>query len=207
MLISTSILNIQNNREKLNELFSTNTDMIHLDIMDGRFVENKTIDFEILKENLKDINKPIDIHFMTYDVKSYIDKYKELNPEYITFHIEALKDVMDIIRYIRQNNINVGITLNPSTDINLLLPYLEFVDLVLVMSVEPGRGGQEFLTSSLDKVKWLKERQEKYGYKIEIDGGVNDKIMPLLGDVDIAVLGSFITNSDNYTDALKKIKG
>ena len=207
MLISTSILNIQNNREKLMELFSTNTDMIHLDIMDGRFVENKTIDFEILKENLKDINKPIDIHFMTYDVKSYIDKYKELNPEYITFHIEALKDVMDIIRYIRQNNINVGITLNPSTDINLLLPYLEFVDLVLVMSVEPGRGGQEFLTSSLDKVKWLKERQKKYGYKIEIDGGVNDKIMPLLGDVDIAVLGSFITNSDNYTDALKKIKG
>lgn len=207
MLISTSILNIQNNREKLNELFSTNTDMIHLDIMDGRFVENKTIDFEILKENLKGINKPIDIHFMTYDVKSYIDKYKELNPEYITFHIEALKDVMDIIHYIRQNNIKVGITLNPSTDINLLLPYLKYVDLVLVMSVEPGRGGQEFLTSSLDKVKWLKERQEENSYKIEIDGGVNDKIMPLLGDVDIAVLGSFITNSDNYTDELKKIKG
>lgn len=146
MLISTSILNIQNNREKLNELFSTNTDMIHLDIMDGRFVENKTIDFEILKENLKGINKPIDIHFMTYDVKSYIDKYKELNPEYITFHIEALKDVMDIIHYIRQNNIKVGITLNPSTDINLLLPYLKYVDLVLVMSVEPGRGGQEPIT-------------------------------------------------------------
>lgn len=207
MLISTSILNIQNNREKLNELFSTNTDMIHLDIMDGRFVENKTIDFEILKENLKGINKPIDIHFMTYDVKSYIDKYKELNPEYITFHIEALKDVMDIIHYIRQNNIKVGITLNPSTDINLLLPYLKYVDLVLVMSVEPGRGGQEFLTSSLDKVKWLKERQEENSYKIEIDGGVNDKIMPLLGDVDIAVLGSFITNSDNYAEALKKIKG
>ena len=207
MLISTSILNIQNNREKLNELFSTNTDMIHLDIMDGRFVENKTIDFEILKENLKGINKPIDIHFMTYDIKSYIDKYKELNPKYITFHIEALKDAMDIIHYIRQNNINVGITLNPSTDINLLLPYLKYVDLVLVMSVEPGRGGQEFLTSSLDKVKWLKERQEENGYKIEIDGGVNDKIMPLLGDVDIAVLGSFITNSDNYAEALKKIKG
>lgn len=207
MLISTSILNIQNNREKLNELFSTNTDMIHLDIMDGRFVENKTIDFEILKENLKGINKPIDIHFMTYDVKSYIDKYKELNPKYITFHIEALKDVMDIIHYIRQNNIKVGITLNPSTDINLLLPYLKYVDLVLVMSVEPGRGGQEFLTSSLDKVKWLKERQEENSYKIEIDGGVNDKIMPLLGDVDIAVLGSFITNSDNYAEALKKIKG
>ena len=207
MLVSTSILNIQNNREKLMELFSTNTDMIHLDIMDGRFVENKTVDYEVLKENLKGINKPIDIHFMTYDLYSYIDQYKELNPEYITFHIEAEENVMEVIRYIKENNIKVGITLNPNTDINLVLPYLEFVDLVLVMSVTPGRGGQEFMISSLDKVKWLKERQEQYGYKIEIDGGVNDKILPLLDGVDIAVLGSYITSSDNYLEALKKIKG
>lgn len=206
MLISTSILNIQNDKSKIDNIINSDTDMIHLDIMDGRFVTNKTINDEIIINNLKNNKKPIDIHFMTYDLIDYIDKYKELNPKYITFHIEADNNPLNIIKYIKSLGIKAGITLKPNTDIDSILDFLEYVDLVLVMSVEPGLGGQQFIEDSVNRINYLKELQKKYNYVIEVDGGINIDTIEKICEADIAVCGSYITSSNDYDEKIKQLK-
>ena len=125
------------------------------------------------------------------------------NPEFITFHYEVNLDIMDIINYIKKFNIKVGLSIKPNTKIEEIIPYLPYLDLVLVMSVEPGLGGQQFIVNSVDKIKKLKEL--KGDYLIEVDGGINDSTISLVKDVDIAVIGSYIT-SGNYEEKIKSIK-
>ena len=144
---------------------------------------------------------------MTYDLIDHIDNYKNLNPDYITFHIEATKNPILIIDHIKKNNIKVGISLKPDTDIKKIKPYLSVIDLVLVMSVEPGYGGQEFIDVT-DKIEELKKLRDEYNYNylIEVDGGINNKTAKLVNDADIVVVGSYITSSDNYKTAIDRIK-
>lgn len=211
MKISASFLSIKNNlKENIKLLDGTNIDYLHLDIMDGKFVTNKTWSFREIKKIIKDTTSLKDIHLMVNDVQKYIRKYKKLKPEYITFHIEATKTPLKIINILRKNNIKVGISIKPDTDIEEIRPYLSLIDLVLVMSVEPGKGGQEFLISSINKIKYLDDlRKEKdYKYIIEVDGGINDNNYHLLksNNVDMIVVGSFITNGDNYQKQVDKLK-
>ena len=196
MKISASFLTIDN-IENVNKLVNCDIDYLHLDIMDGVFVNNKN---EVLSVNNK---KPLDIHLMVNDVYGYIDKYKSLNPLFITFHYEAVTDVIEVINYIRKFNIKVGLSIKPSTKVEEIIPYLPYLDLVLVMSVEPGQGGQSFIMDTVDKIRKLKEL--KGNYLIEVDGGINDNTINLINDADIIVVGSYIT-SGNYEERIKNLK-
>lgn len=211
MKISASFLSIKNDlKENIKLLDQTNIDYLHLDIMDGKFVPNKTWNFRKLKSILDGTKSLKDVHLMVSDVKKYIRKYKKLKPEYITFHLEATNTPLKIINVLRKNNIKVGISVKPNTNIEDLRPYLALIDLVLVMSVEPGKGGQEFIFSSINKIRYLDDLRatKDYKYLIEVDGGINDTNYHLLkaNNVDIIVVGSFITNSDNYQNQIDKLK-
>ena len=203
MKISASFLSIKDNlKNNINLLTKCDIDYLHLDIMDGVFVNNKTWDILEIKDLINN-NKPLDVHLMVSDVYKYVDEYKTLNPDFITFHYEVDLDIMDIINYIKKFNIKVGLSIKPNTKVEEIIPYLPFIDLVLVMSVEPGFGGQEFITNSVDKIKKLKEL--KGDFLIEVDGGINNQTIDLVKDVDIAVIGSYIT-SGNYEEKIKSIK-
>ena len=196
MKISASFLTIDN-IENVNKLVNCDIDYLHLDIMDGIFVSNKNEVFNITNK------KPLDVHLMVNDVYKYIDIYKKLNPLFITFHYEAVTDVLDAINYIKKFNIKVGLSIKPSTKVEEIIPYLPYLDLVLVMSVEPGLGGQQFIMDTIDKIKKLKEL--KGNYLIEVDGGINDNTIKLVNDADIVVVGSYITSGD-YEERIKNLK-
>ena len=206
MMISTSILSIKDNiKDNVLKLNNTNTTYIHLDIMDGLFVPNKTWEYNELKDILSYNTKPLDVHLMVSDVIKYIDEYSNLNPEYITFHLEAVNNVKEVIDYIHSKNIKVGISIKPNTNIDNIIPYLNDIDMVLLMSVEPGMGGQSFIDSSYERLNKLNALKNKYNFLIEIDGGINESNIDTLNGVDIAVVGSYITSSDNYQEQIDKL--
>lgn len=196
MKISASFLTIDN-IDNVNKLVDCDIDYLHLDIMDGIFVNNKN---EVINITNK---KPLDIHLMVNDVYKYIDVYKNLNPTFITFHYEAVTDVLEVVNYIKKFNIKVGLSIKPSTKVEEIIPYLPYLDLVLVMSVEPGQGGQSFIMDTVDKIKKLKEL--KGNYLIEVDGGINDNTINLVNDADIIVVGSYITSGD-YEERIRNLK-
>ncbi len=204
MKISASFLSIKDNLEQnINKLINSNIDYLHVDIMDGQFVENKTDDYI---DVLTQLNcKTLDIHLMVNDVLKYIKKYENLNPLYITFHSEVNCDIMSLISYLKERNIKVGLSLKPETSINEIEKYLKHIDMVLVMSVEPGKGGQTFKKEVLEKINQLNDLKTKYNFLIQVDGGINDKNITLLKNIDIAVVGSYITNND-YEQQIKKLK-
>ena len=208
MKLSTSILSIKSDiEEKVKLIDSLNTDYIHLDIMDGKFVPNKTKDFKEVYEYVKDLSKPLDVHLMVNDIKKYVDKYALLSPEFITFHIEATDNPEELINYIRSKNIKVGMSIKPNTDFEDLGPYLRDLDLILVMSVEPGRGGQEFLLDMEEKIDELRLLKNAYGYNylIEVDGGINNRTVTRCLNADIVVVGSYITSSNDYEKSINEI--
>ena len=209
MKISASFLSITDNvKENIEILDKTDIDYLHLDIMDSIFVDNKTYSIDEIKFLLENTTKPKDVHLMVSDVKKYIDDFKTIDPEFITFHYEAVDDPPKIIDYVKKEGIKVGISIKPKTQIKEIIPYLPFIDLVLIMSVVPGRGGQKFIKNVISKVEKLNNLKKEYGYKfvVEIDGGINDQTILYCQGVDIVVVGSFITNSDNYKRQVEKLR-
>ncbi len=206
MKISASFLKIQNDKEKIRKL-DLLSDYIHFDIMDGNFVSASTVSYEVMKENTSAILKPKDIHLMVEDIYSYVDTYKELSPEFITFHYEAADDVQSVIDYIKSLGIKPGISINPDTEVTVLNPYLDKIDLVLVMSVFPGKGGQEFIDIS-DKLDYLNHYREinDLSYMIEVDGGINDRTIEKVKKADMAVVGSYITDSNDYGSQFERLR-
>ena len=209
MKISTSLLTCDFSNLKSELKTIDNSDMLHVDIMDGNFVPN--ISFgpfitSVISENTK---LPLDIHLMVADPLQWISKFKFFNTEYITIHIES-KGFLDAFRKIKMLGIKTGICVRPSTPLDGILSYLKEADLVLVMTVEPGFGGQSFMESEVEKIKRLVELREKHGYSyvIEVDGGINDNNIQLLksNKVDIAVLGSHIFNKDNRKLEIEKLR-
>lgn len=204
MQVACSILSIVEKKvdckSKVNALNNTDCDYLHLDIMDGEFVETKTLVDDEMLQLVKDIRKSFDIHIMVQDIGKYIEIYKVLHPIYLTFHYEATEDPSTWIQTLKQNGIGVGIAIKPQTPVSVLLPYLNELDLVLVMSVEPGKGGQTFLNSSTAKIEQLKQLRDQngYHYQIEVDGGINAKTIDKVKNADIVVSGSFVTNADDY---------
>ena len=208
-MISTSILSIKDDLENsLKKLDLTSTDFMHVDVMDGIFVDNNSVSYDVYEELLSACNTPLDVHLMVSDVKKYIDLYRELKPVIITFHYEAVDNHRDVIDFIKSCGIKVGMSIKPDTKVDEIVDLLPYLDLVLVMSVEPGKGGQEFIYDSPVKINELdKIRKEKdYSYLIEVDGGVNDITSKLCINADILVVGSFITSSDDYEEQIQKIK-
>ena len=206
MKISGSILSMKNRtRDKVLLFEQSGVDMTHLDIMDGIFVNHKSLPIEEVKEIINDFT--YDVHLMVEDVKKYIDEFKDIKPNNITFHYEVGKTEY-YIDYLRKLNIKVGLAINPSTEPDEILKYLPLVDIVLIMSVNPGLGGQEFMINTFDKLEYLYNyRTEKnLKYQIEVDGGINIKNIYMLSEMaDIVVVGSYITNS-YYKDNVDKLK-
>lgn len=194
-MLALSLLSIKDDIEKIKLMDELNPDYLHLDIMDGKFVSNKVemLNYPFLK-SIKDV------HLMVENVEEYIEIYSKLNPEFITFHIEAPTNINEMIKLIKSKNIKVGLSIKQDTKVNELLPYLEMIDLVLIMSVEPGKGGQSFLENSIFKIKELYSLREKnnYNYLIEIDGGITSNIANRCNECDIFVVGSYITLSEDY---------
>lgn len=200
-MISVSFFSEKNNIEEvINKIDNTTCDFIHIDIADNIFVPNKSLDDDLLCSVLSNTKHKKDVHLMVKDIKKYIDIYKTINPEFITFHVEN-DNILEMINYVKSLNIKVGLALDLDSDISLLDPYLDKVDLVLLMSVKAGFGGQVFNESVFDKIKYLKDKN----VLIEVDGGINNTNFKLV-DSDIKVVGSYITKSDNYEDAIKSLK-
>lgn len=209
MELSVSILSMKdqvNIKENIKKLNNCNINFLHIDIMDGKFVKNSTWNCLDIKNILPNNSKPLDIHLMVEDIEKYINDFSILNPKYITFHLEATDNPIKIIKLIKEKNIGVGISIKPNTDVSSLLPYLSLVDLVLVMSVEPGQGGQKFLDSSVEKINYLYQvRNDKnYNYVIEVDGGVNNTTIENCRKCDIVVVGSYITKN-NYGESIENL--
>lgn len=208
MKIAASFLDIKEPKcEELTKLDSLDVDYIHLDVMDGIFVENKTYTYEEFYNITRLTTKPKDIHLMVSDVKKYIDEFSKMNPEFLTFHYEAVSEVSSVINYIKELGVKVGMSIKPSTDVAEIAKYLPYLDLVLVMSVEPGKGGQAFIEESTKKIEQLYNLREKenYNYVIEVDGGINDTTIRKCYKADMCVVGSFITKQ-NYEEALRKLR-
>lgn len=211
MKVSASFLSIKEDLDKnIIKLDKTSIDYLHLDIMDGKFVSNRTWSFKEIKKLLKDTSKPKDVHLMVNDIKKYIKQYRKLRPEFITFHYEATKNCFAMMGLIKKYGIKVGISIKPNTPLEKLEPYFKYLDLVLVMSVEPGEGGQEFIPETIAKIKEIDRirKVNKYKYLIEVDGGVNNKNIDVLreSNVDIVVAGSYITSIKGYQRRVDKLK-
>ena len=208
MILSPSILNVEDNKkiEYIQKLEKNGVKFLHLDIMDGKFVENKTFDYQYIKELRKHSNMIFDTHLMIMNPEQLIEEYIDSGSDYITFHIEATNQVCDIIEKIKGCNKKVGISIKPNTSLSSILEYLPFIDLVLVMSVEPGKGGQSFMSNSLPKIKELKELKEvnNYKYLIEVDGGINNETALLVKEagVDLIVVGSYLVKQTDLKKAI-----
>ena len=215
--VSTSILTVKQ-EDVLGTLYNlevAKTDYFHIDVMDGKFVEQDTTG--IMHEycnHIKQIsNLPLDVHLMVENVKEYIDAFIPYEPNIITFHLEACKDkeeVLSLIKYIKDNNIKVGISIKPNTKVEEILEYLPLVHLVLIMTVEPGYGGQKLIPETIDKIKALNAHitEKNIGIDIEVDGGINleNKEKLKQAGASMIVAGSTIINSKDYKEVIKKIK-
>lgn len=203
--ISPSILGSNDRIDSIHKLNNTNADYIHIDAMDGIFVPNTQMKIDEVLELETHSNLPLDIHLMVEDPETYLNKLQNKNIEYITIHLEINKDINILIDKIKSLGYKVGLSIKPNTNVKELIPYLDKIDLVLIMSVEPGLGGQLFMPDSLIKAKSLRELNKDI--IIEIDGGINDtNIEEIKKYVDIAVVGSYITNSFDYNKVINNLK-
>jgi ribulose-phosphate 3-epimerase len=212
MLVAPSILSADFGKlnEEITAICDGGCDLIHVDVMDGHFVPNMTIGPVVVSSVAKITSKPLDIHLMVENNTFFVDLFAPLNPEYISFHIEEEKHPHRLIQKIRGLGIKPAIVLNPHSrpeDIEYLLADL---DMVLLMSVNPGFGGQKFIENVIPKAKKLKELINKHNPNclIEVDGGVNNKNIQELKDagVDVVVAGSYVFGSDSYEETIKSLK-
>ena len=208
MKVSVSILKEKNNiKEVINKINLTDADYIHIDVQDNTYTDNISFPITDFKDINEYNNKKLDVHIMSNNLESLINDFISINPEYISFHIESTNDVMKYINLIKSNGIKAGIAINPETDINDIIEYLPYIDLVLVLSVTPGLGGQSFLDNTSYKMEELYNLKERYNYLISADGGINDKNINIVSKyINMVVVGSFITDSDNYQNSINLLK-
>lgn len=210
MICSPSFLSSDFSKLKSEILSIKSAKWLHFDVMDGKFVENTTYSHELVAE-IKNYSKQFfDVHLMIENPKSHLDDFIKAGSDLITFHYEAVNDSKELIDYLKNNNVMAGISVKPNTDIEVLDNLLPYLDLILIMSVEPGKGGQKFIPNSIDKIKYLNEKRAKYNYRylIEIDGGINLDTAKRVREAgcDVIVVGSFIFNSNNRNELIGELE-
>ena len=212
--ISPSILSADFSKlgSEIQDLEKAKADLIHIDVMDGHFVPNITIGPEVINKLRKYTSLPFDVHLMISPVDNFIKNFAEAGADIITIHPEATNDLVGSIKRIKSYNKKAGVSLNPQTSVDKVLPVLNLIDLVLVMSVNPGFGGQKFMVETLEKVKILRKEinLKKLKVQIEIDGGINFKNskMAIEAGVDILVSGTtiFKENGGNLKKNIQLLK-
>ncbi|EAI5648045.1 ribulose-phosphate 3-epimerase [Campylobacter fetus] len=212
MYVAPSILSADFGKldDEVKAICEAGADLVHIDVMDGHFVPNLTVGPLVVNAVAKSSSKPLDIHLMVENVPFFVDLFLPLKPKFLSFHIEEEKHPLRLIEYIRKNGVSPAIVLNPHTPVSSLEYIINEVDMVLLMSVNPGFGGQKFIPSVLKKIKELRDLIEKNGAKcmIEVDGGVNGLNVSELDEAgaDIVVAGNFVFSSNDYEQAIKALK-
>ena len=217
MEVATSILNVEKENciKTFYNIETAGTDYFHIDVMDGEFVENNTVtQMTEYCEYLNSITRvPLDVHLMVKDAMSYIKSFLIFEPRNITVHYEAAKnkeELQEWIKYIKDNNCKVGISVKPETKIEEIFDLLPYIHTVLVMTVEPGKGGQKLIETTLDKIKTLKDYMNSNNIEVDIeaDGGINLDNVERLKEAgcDIVVAGTCVINSENMKETIEKLK-
>ena len=213
-IVSTSILGATpaNAAKEIKKIKDANLHWIHFDVMDGKFVKNVSFDTPFLKQLCDGLELIKDVHIMINEPINRIEEYKDCGADYLTFHYEACKDdseVQEVINKIHALNMKAGISIKPNTPSEKVYPFLKDLDLVLVMSVEPGYGGQKFMDHSIEKIAFIRNEINKNNYHalISVDGGINDKTAPLClnAGADILVVGQYLFNHEDFLDRYHKI--
>lgn len=203
-ILSADFANLE---KEIKAVTEAGADWIHVDVMDGHFVPNLTIGAPVVKSLRKVTELSLDVHLMIEKPERFIADFVKAGADYLTIHVEATTNPAAVLKQIRDLGAHPGITLKPGTAVEKVLPLLALADLVLVMTVEPGFGGQEFMPEQVAKITRLRQEIEQKQLRclIEVDGGVNEQTLPLLKDVDVFVAGSFVFKND-YKKAIHLLK-
>lgn len=206
-LLSADFANLQRDVEMLND---SNADMLHLDVMDGVFVPNISFGFPVIQAIARHARKPLDVHLMIVEPQNYVGAVRDCGAEIMNIHQEACTHLHRAVQAIKNAGMKAAVTLNPATPVVMLEDIITDLDMVLLMSVNPGFGGQSFIETTLKKTRQLRELIDMSGSKasIEIDGGVNDRTGALLAEAgaDILVAGSYIFSADDPRKAIDALK-
>jgi len=205
-ILASNVLDLGN---EIKALKKAKADYIHFDVMDGYFVPNMTFGPQILEQAKKQIDILYDVHLMVEKPSIFIPWYAKAGADIITFHIETKENIIENILLIKSFNKKVGLSIKPDTQLDEIIPYIDMIDLILVMSVNPGFGGQKFNEIAIDKIKRAKNLLGNRNVVVEVDGGINNDTAKLCIDagVDILVAGTAIFNNGNYNENIKKLKG
>jgi len=210
MIIAPSILSADFSilKDEINTI--QEAQWIHIDVMDGHFVPNLTIGPDVVKSIRKHTKQVFDTHLMIEDPEKYVDAFIDAGSDHITFHIETSAKHEALIDYLHEKGIKAGLSIKPNTDVEVLKPYFHKLDIILVMSVEPGFGGQAFMEPMVEKMKELSllRKANDYHYKIVVDGGINEKTAKLCKDagVDVLVAGSYIFKAKDRVQVIRSLK-
>jgi ribulose-phosphate 3-epimerase len=206
-LLAADFLNLEKDLILIN---NTNAEWLHLDVMDGHFVPNLTFGFDLISRIKNVSNKYLDVHLMISNPFVYIDNYIKAGANMITFHYEAVKEeeIDEIINYVKKNNCHVGISIKPDTDLKAIDRWLSKIDMVLVMSVYPGFGGQKFIETTYERISYFNDLRltNSYDYLIQVDGGVNEQNYQQLKNVgcNVLVAGSYLFD-DSMNEKINKM--
>jgi ribulose-phosphate 3-epimerase len=208
-MVAPSILSADfaNLERDVKAVAAAGADWIHVDVMDGHFVPNLTIGAPVVKALKKISPLPLDVHLMIDSPEKYIEDFVKAGSDYLTIHVESTQDPAAVLKRIRELGAKPGITLRPRTALEDILPFLPLVDLVLVMTVEPGFGGQSFMHDQVAKITRLRAEMKAHGYKylIEVDGGITADTAKVCHEADVFVAGSFVFGR-NYAEAIAALK-
>ncbi|MBQ9078959.1 MAG: ribulose-phosphate 3-epimerase [Ruminococcus sp.] len=211
-MVSASVLSADmlNLKEEIKRMEKSGIEMLHFDVMDGIFVNNITYGLPILEQVRKITDLILDVHLMIADPLRYVRRFAECGADYISFHIESESDTAETLRAIRESGVKTALAIKPATPAEAVFEYLDQLDMVLVMTVEPGFGGQNFIPETVEKVRIIRERISSMGLdiRVEVDGGINDVTSDCVinAGADTLVSGSYLFKAENMAEAAGKLR-